>query len=69
MLIKHFSEDIFVELPCPITFESLKTFLGKIEIEGIVFHHPDGRMCKIRRSDFGFKWGKIKNEVKHGDMV
>jgi hypothetical protein len=27
-------------------------------IEGIVFHHPDGRMCKIRRNDFGFPWGK-----------
>lgn len=23
------------------------------DIEGIVFHHPDGRMCKIRKSDFG----------------
>jgi len=24
--------------------------------EGIVFHHPDGRMCKIRRDDFGLPW-------------
>lgn len=23
--------------------------------EGIVFHHPDGRMAKIKRSDFGFE--------------
>lgn len=26
-----------------------------IDGEGIVFHHPDGRMCKIRKSDFGIK--------------
>ena len=25
------------------------------DIEGIVFHHPDGRMCKIRKSDFGIR--------------
>lgn len=25
-------------------------------IEGIVFHHPDGRMCKVKRSDFGLEW-------------
>lgn len=39
-----------------LTFESIRDFLEKTEIEGIVFHHPDGRMAKIRRSDFGFKW-------------
>lgn len=27
----------------------------QFNIEGIVFHHPDGRMCKIRKSDFGIK--------------
>lgn len=25
-------------------------------IEGIVWHHPDGRMAKIKRRDFGLKW-------------
>lgn len=25
------------------------------EMEGLVFHHPDGRMCKIRAKDFGMK--------------
>jgi hypothetical protein len=37
------------------TFESIHDFLGKNDIEGIVFHHPDGRMAKIRKSDFGIK--------------
>lgn len=39
-----------------LTFEAIRDFLEKTEIEGIVFHHDDGRMAKIRRSDFGFKW-------------
>ncbi len=25
-------------------------------IEGIVWHHPDGRMAKIKRRDFGLPW-------------
>ena len=32
-----------------------KEFMRELDIEGIVFHHPDGRMCKIRKSDFGLK--------------
>jgi hypothetical protein len=39
-----------------LTFEVLKDYLEKADIEGIVFHHKsDDRMCKIRKSDFGFK--------------
>jgi hypothetical protein len=39
------------------SFDSIKRFLSSTEnnIEGIVFHHPDGRMCKIRKSDFCIK--------------
>lgn len=38
------------------TFDGLKTYLQTADIEGIVFHHKeDGRMCKIRKSDFGIK--------------
>lgn len=40
------------------TFAGLREFLAANRIEGIVFHHPDGRMCKIRRNDFGIEWGK-----------
>ena len=25
-------------------------------IEGIVWHHPDGRMVKIKARDFGLPW-------------
>lgn len=38
------------------TFESIRDFLAANEIEGIVWHHPDGRMAKIKRSDFGLPW-------------
>jgi hypothetical protein len=37
------------------SFSGIKKFLEKADIEGIVFHHPDGRMCKIRKSDFGLR--------------
>jgi hypothetical protein len=38
------------------SFEGLKAYFSIAEIEGIVFHHKnDGRMCKIRKSDFGIK--------------
>jgi hypothetical protein len=40
----------------PRTFEAIKAFLETFKGEGVVFHHPDGRMCKIKRRDFGFKW-------------
>lgn len=43
----------------PRTFEGLKVYLEKREIEGIVWHHPDGRMVKIKRRDF-FKPAKQK---------
>jgi hypothetical protein len=37
-------------------FERIKHFLTVTNIEGIVFHHlTDGRMCKIRKSDFGIR--------------
>jgi len=40
----------------PRDFAGLRDFLAVFQGEGIVFHHPDGRMAKIRRVDFGFPW-------------
>ena len=34
----------------------LKRVLEGCNAEGLVFHHPDGRMAKIRRKDFGLFW-------------
>ena len=54
-LIKH--GITVLDLPA-LEFEALKQYLINPEndIEGIVFHHKtDGRMCKLRKSDFGIK--------------
>jgi hypothetical protein len=41
----------------PVTFTGVKAFLAFwTPIEGIVWHHPDGRMAKIKRRDFGLPW-------------
>lgn len=39
----------------PRNFDDLKQFLSDGSIEGIVWHHPDGRMVKIKAKDFGIK--------------
>lgn len=38
-----------------LSFETIRDFLEVQDIEGLVFHHKDGRMCKIRKTDFGFE--------------
>lgn len=38
----------------PRDFHGLRTFLETFHGEGIVWHHPDGRMAKIKRRDFGY---------------
>jgi hypothetical protein len=37
------------------TYEGLKAALSRLDVEGFVFHHPDGRMAKIKQRDFGLK--------------
>lgn len=38
--------------PDPLTFETLRDALLGEPFEGIVWHHPDGRMAKLKRRDF-----------------
>lgn len=40
----------------PVRFGAIEEFLAGTIIEGIVWRHPDGRMAKIKRKDFGFEW-------------
>ena len=42
----------------PHTFAELRAFLAGQDLEGLVFHHPDRRMGKIKLRDFGLKRGK-----------
>lgn len=51
ILVRHGYE----ELPKMVNYDNIKEYLTTKDIEGIVYHHPDGRMCKIRKSDFGIK--------------
>ena len=38
--------------PDPMTFETLRDALQSVPFEGIVWHHPDGRMVKLKKRDF-----------------
>ena len=40
----------------PRTFEGIREYLSSHNIEGIVFWKDGAPQCKIKRSDFGFKW-------------
>lgn len=50
VLIKHGVEKYE---DCPRTFDALKEWFADKDIEGVVWHHPDGRMVKIKKKDFG----------------
>jgi hypothetical protein len=41
----------------PRTFALIRHYFESHDIEGIVWHHPDGRMVKIKAKDFGLKRG------------
>jgi len=51
-LFRHGSEVVDV----PRSFEGIRSTLSVLPWEGLVFHHPDGRMAKIRCKDFGLPW-------------
>lgn len=40
----------------PRDYEGIKKYLEEHYIEGIVFYRGNGEMCKIKRTDFGYKW-------------
>lgn len=61
-LVKHGELPIYPMSVLPLTnFDRIRAYLAVNKCEGIVWHHPDGRMCKIKRKDFGFPW-PVKNE-------
>lgn len=45
------------------TFEGVKKYLEENYIEGIVFWKDGEPRCKIKRSDFGFAWGRRADNV------
>lgn len=64
-LWEHASEIAVLE---EVSFDSILAYFKAHNIEGFVFHHPDGRVAKIRRKDFSnvkerdFHWWEMKDE-------
>jgi len=59
MLVKHGSEVVGLDLnDANNPFYFIQGFLSIHNGEGIVFHHPDGRMAKITRKHYGYTWPK-----------
>jgi len=54
VLVRHGCE---VLGDAPRDWTGLRSYLANKDIEGIVWHHPDGRMVKIKGKDFGLKRG------------
>lgn len=58
-------EDMFIPhgkdglLNAPRNFNDLAEWFKGRDIEGIVWHHPDGRMAKIKKADFGLSRKKV----------
>lgn len=55
ILIPHTIEELSLSDDVPRSFNELKSYLSDKDFEGIVFHHPDGRMAKIKGRDFGIR--------------
>jgi len=54
LLLRHAMLDRYTD--APTGHEALAAWLSDHRIEGLVWHHPDGRMAKIKRRDFGLPW-------------
>lgn len=54
ILIPHGISDVS-DVSAPRTFDELAEWFQGMDIEGVVWHHPDGRMVKIKAEDFGIK--------------
>jgi hypothetical protein len=52
-LVAHADAERFKDVPTD--YDSLREWLAGRDIEGIVWHHPDGRMAKIKLVDFGLR--------------
>ena len=53
LLERHATADVWVGFPRD--HDGIRDWLTSPEFgwEGVVFHHPDGRMAKIKKRDFG----------------
>ena len=54
-LVYHQGRGLVLDPQPPRDFAGIRAYLEGRDIEGIVWHHPDGRMVKIKAKDFGLK--------------
>jgi hypothetical protein len=54
VLVRHRAAPTFHPEP-PRSFDTLRAWLKSMDIEGLVYHHSDGRMAQITLRDFGLK--------------
>ena len=62
VLIQHSKAEQYENVPR--TYEGLKQWFSDKPIEGIVFHHPDGRMAKIKKRDYGLSRKQSNNQMQ-----
>jgi hypothetical protein len=55
VLVPHGKE---ILTDCPRDYHGLREYLSGRDIEGIVWHHSDGRIAKLKGSDFGKRNGR-----------
>ena len=60
VLVRHGT--ISIDIP-NLSFEGIRRGLELAAMEGIVFWHEGAPLCKIKRSDFGFKWPVTQDEL------
>lgn len=51
-LIPHARAERYSQLDRPMSYDHLSIVVPMLPWEGIVWHHPDGRMAKLKRWDF-----------------
>ena len=56
LLVPHGVDELPQAAGLPRSFETIRGDVGGLPREGIVFHHPDGRLAKAKRRDFGLPW-------------
>jgi Family of unknown function (DUF5565) len=54
-LVGHNDESLVFNPQPPRDFEALRNWMTGRDIEGIVWHHSDGRTAKLKLRDFGLK--------------
>ncbi len=52
-LLRHAGAQQFKNVP--VDYDELRGWLSRHDIEGLVWHHPGGRMAKIKLRDFGLR--------------